>query len=328
MILGRTVLGIEFQNPVLLAAGTCGFGRELADVVDLEALGGFVTKSVTPEFRGGNAAPRVTEIPGGMLNSIGLANPGVEAACEEKIPWIRDNVQRARVLVSVAGHTTEEYVQVVRRMDGEEGFAAFELNLSCPNVGGLPFALDLGALDEVVRAVRPLTRRPLVVKLAPNAADLSRTAGVAQAAGADGLTLVNTMPGLALRPGSSEPRLGAGAGGMSGPALKAVGVGAVRSARAGTSLPILGVGGILNAQDALDYLRAGASLVQVGTATFAAPRAAEKIVQGLEKAVRRAGASTLNELVPDPSTPRSAGVQKPGPSTAPSTHSLPEVTRG
>ena len=229
--------------------------------------------------------------------------------------------------MSEAGHTTEDYVQVVRRMDGEEGFAAFELNLSCPNVGGLPFALDLGALDEVVRAVRPLTQRPLVVKLAPNASDLSETARVAESAGADGLTLVNTMPGLALRPGSADPRLGAGAGGLSGPALKAIGVGAVRAARAGTSLPILGVGGIVNAEDALDYLRAGASLVQVGTATFAAPRAAEMIVRGLERAVRRSGASTLDELVPDSSRSRPANVSAPGPS-AHASPSIPEATRG
>ena len=166
-------------------------------------------------------------------------------------------------------------------------------------MGGTPFALDLVALDEVVRAVRPVTGRPLVVKLAPNAPDLSRTAQVAQEAGADGVTLVNTLPGLALDHRTGAPRLGAGAGGMSGPALKAVGVAAVRKVRQGSTLPILGVGGILNAEDALEYLRAGASLVQIGTASFAAPRAAQAVIAGLEKAVRKAGCATLDELVPD-----------------------------
>jgi dihydroorotate dehydrogenase (NAD+) catalytic subunit len=305
MILRRTVLGIEFQNPVLLAAGTCGFGMELADVLDLEALGGIVTKSVTLEPREGNPSPRVAEIPDGMLNSIGLANPGVEGVIRDKLPWIRDSLHRARCLVSVAGHTTAEYVAVVERMEPEEGFQAFELNLSCPNVGGIPFALDLVALDEVVRAVRPVTRRPLVVKLAPNAPDLPRTAETAQKAGADAVTLVNTLPGLALDPGTGRPRLGAGGGGMSGPALKAVGVAAVRKVREGATLPILGVGGILNADDALEYFRAGASLVQVGTASFAAPRAAERLIAGLEAAVRREGCGTLDELVPDMGAGRS-----------------------
>lgn len=297
--LSRDVLGMRFQNPVMLAAGTCGFGAELADVVDLEALGGLVTKSVTLEYRGGNPAPRVAEIDGGMLNSVGLANPGVEGFLRDKLPWLRDNLREARVWVSVAGHTVGEYLEVVRRIDGEDGFQAIELNLSCPNVGGIPFALDLDALREVVEAVRPETTRPLVVKLAPNAPDLPATARAAVESGADALTLVNTMPGLALDPRSGLARLGAGAGGMSGPALRAVGVAAVRKVREAVSVPLVGVGGILSSDDALQYLQAGASLVQLGTATFAAPRAAEGVVRGLDTVVRSIGAL--------PSPPGAAG---------------------
>ena len=210
MKLDTAVFGVRFQNPVLLAAGTCGFGLELQDVVDLEALGGFVTKSVTLEPRSGNPAPRVTEFGGGMLNSIGLANPGLEGTRREKLPWIRDHVARAHVLVSVAGHTVEEYFRIVEGLDGEDGFLGFEINLSCPNDakrGGAPFALDPAAVDEVVSGVRARTDRPFVAKLAPNDPDLSHTVRVAEGAGADGLTLVNTIPGMLLHAsdGSAEP---------------------------------------------------------------------------------------------------------------------------
>lgn len=289
------LFGTTFQNPVLLAAGTCGFGREVADVVDLEALGGIVTKSVTLEPRRGNPPPRVSELPGGMLNSVGLANPGVEAVRREKLPWLRDHLRRARVMVSLAGRSVQEYETLVAALDDEEGFLGYELNLSCPNDarrGGPPFALDPRAVADVVGRCRAATGRPLVVKMAPNDPDPAGTARVAADAGADALTLVNTLPGLDLDPASGRPRLGAGPGGMSGPALRPVGVRAVVRTRPATDLPILGVGGILTAGDALQYLRAGASLVQIGTASFARPRAAEAVVRGLARALagRRAEA--------------------------------------
>ena len=221
--------GIAFQNPVLLAAGTCGFGAELADVVDLEALGGFVTKSVTLEPRRGNPAPRVAEIGTAMINSIGLANPGLDKVRAEKLPWIREHVRRAKVFVSLAGHTPDDYHTLVRELDGEQGFIGFELNLSCPNDRNLsrPFVLDPDALVEVVAGARARTRRPLLVKLAPNDPDLAATARRAEAAGADGLTLVNTLPGLALDPVRRRTLLGAGHGGVSGPALRGAGLLAV-----------------------------------------------------------------------------------------------------
>jgi len=280
------VLGTEFQNPVLLAAGTCGFGEELSDVVPLDELGGIVTKSVTLEPRAGNPPPRVAEFGGGMINSVGLANPGARMVRDRKLPWLASNLKRARVLVSVAGHSLEEYVQVVRILDGADGFHAFELNLSCPNDtrrGGLPFALDPEALPGVVSAVRAVTQRPLAVKLAPNTPDIAGMAVLAANAGADGITVVNTVPGLLLEPEDGRTRLGAGPGGVSGPALLAVGVLAVSRIRAAVDLPVLGVGGISSPSDAIQYLRAGARLVQVGTQSFADPRSAMRIVRGLKK---------------------------------------------
>jgi dihydroorotate dehydrogenase (NAD+) catalytic subunit len=284
--IAREVFGTTFQNPVLLAAGTCGFGLELAEVLDLEALGGFVTKSVTVEPRAGNPRPRVAELPQGMINSVGLANPGLEAVRREKLPWIRHNTRRAKVFISVAGHIAEDYERVVAALDPEDGFLGFELNLSCPNDrnrGGRPFVLDPTALVKVIELCRARTQRPLLAKLAPHDPDLERTVEAAERAGADGLTLVNTLPGLALREETGRPVLGAGEGGMSGPALRPAGVRAVQVARKVSPLPLVGVGGIGSAKDALEYLMSGACLVQVGTASFARPRSAQIIVEQLER---------------------------------------------
>ena len=294
------LLGTDFQNPVLLAAGTCGFGQEVSEVVELDRLGGLVTKSVTLEPRRGNPAPRVAEFRGGMVNSVGLANPGARAVRETRLPWLRDRVRRARVLVSVAGHTPEEFVQVIRILDDADGFHAFELNLSCPNDtrrGGLPFALEPAEAARVVEGARAATQRPLVAKLAPNAPDLAPVIQAVEGAGGDGFTLVNTLPGLVLDPETRRPALGAGAGGMSGPALRAVGVHAVWRARECTELPLLGVGGIAAGPDAAQYLLAGASLVQIGSASFWDPRTPGRVVNWLKRYVGRQGKGGLAELV-------------------------------
>jgi dihydroorotate dehydrogenase (NAD+) catalytic subunit len=299
MRLATRACGVDFQNPVVLAAGTCGFGMELADVLDLDALGGFVTKSVTLEARRGNPAPRVTEFGGGMLNSVGLANPGLERARTEKLPWIARNVRRARVFVSVAGHTVDEFFRLVEGLDGSDGFAGFEVNLSCPNDtrrDGLPFALDPEAVSQIVAGCRARTERPLLAKLAPNDPDVPGTAARAIEAGADALTLVNTLPGLLVRPENGAPELGAGVGGVSGPALRPCGLRAVRAVRSRTEAPIFGVGGVLGPGDAVAYARAGANLVQVGTATFAAPRAATDLVVGLARWGRRRGVGAWDDL--------------------------------
>lgn len=296
------LFGATFQSPVLLAAGTCGFGMELSDVLDLDTLGGFVTKSVTLEARRGNPPPRVAEFEGGMLNSIGLANPGLEGTRRDKLPWIKNNVRRAQVFVSLAGHRVEEYLTLVEGLDGEEGFLGFEVNLSCPNDtkrGGAPFALDPEAVAKVLGGCRERTRRPLLAKLAPNDPDLEHTARVATDAGADGLTLVNTLPGILLR-GDGRPELGAGPGGMSGPALRPAGLLAVRRARAATHLPLVGVGGVGSGADAVAYARAGAHLVEVGTASFAEPRASQRIVRALQRWGRRHGVRRWEDLVAPP----------------------------
>ena len=301
MRLETRVFDTDFQNPVLLAAGTCGFGQELEEVVDLDALGGFVTKSVTLEPRAGNPAPRVAEFSGGMLNSIGLANPGLERTRREKLPWIARSIRRARVFVSVAGHTVSEFHELVAGLDDADGFLGFEINLSCPNDArrdGAPFALDPDAVTEIVEGCRARTQRPLVAKLAPNDPRVATTVTRAVEAGADALTLTNTLPGLLLDAPSGDAVLGAGAGGMSGPALRPASVRAVKAARAVTDAPIFGVGGVLGPADAVGYARAGASLVQMGTATFASPRASNDLVSGLRRWGLRHGVAAWDDLMP------------------------------
>ena len=299
MNLTQTVFGVTFQNPVLLASGTCGYGEELDDLFDIDALGGLVIKAVTVEPRHGNATPRVAEFPAGMLNSIGLANAGVAAVRDEKLPWLARRLARARVLVNVAGSTPAEYAHIIETLDAGAGFVGYELNVSCPNVerGGAVFSTREDLLAEVVAAARAATGRPLVVKLAPNVPDIGRMAEVAVSAGADGLTLINTFPGLLFDTETRAPVLGNGHGGVSGPAVLPMGVHAVWQARRRVPVPILGVGGIRTARDAVQYLLAGACLVQVGTASFADPRAALRVLQGLKRWGNDHGVASLQELV-------------------------------
>ncbi len=299
MSIVQELFGATFQNPVLLASGTCGYGEEVDGNIDLEKLGGIVTKAVTPEFREGNPAPRVTEFAAGMMNSVGLANVGLDDFQSEKLPWLRNRLRQAQLLVNVAGRTIDDYLQVVTALDPEPGFVGFELNLSCPNVkeGGAVFSSRADLLTEVVTAVRAATRRPLIVKLAPNVPDIGGIAEAAVRAGADGLTLINTIPGLLFDTESRRPLLGAGAGGVSGPAILPVGVHAVWQARRRVDVPIIGVGGIRSASDAVQYLLAGASLVQIGTASFADPNAALRVLSGLVRYLRRHRIRHINELI-------------------------------
>lgn len=297
--LAQTVFGVRFRNPVMLAAGTCGHGRELAGVVDLDALGGLVTKSVTAEPRAGNAAPRVTEFAAGMMNSVGLANVGLHRFRAEQLPWLAEHVRDAQVLVNVAGKTVEDYPAIVSGLDAEAGFLGYELNVSCPNVkeGGAVFCLRDDLLREVVSQCRAATRRPLVVKLSPNVPDIGRIAEVAVAAGADGLTLINTYPGLLFDVETRRAALGAGTGGVSGPAILPMGVHAVWQAAQRVAVPLLGVGGVRTAADALQYILAGASLVQIGTASFADPGAAERVLAGLADYIRHHRIPHISELI-------------------------------
>jgi dihydroorotate dehydrogenase (NAD+) catalytic subunit len=299
MTLAQTVLGVEFQNPVLLASGTCGYGSELDGFFDIDRLGGFVIKAVTADVRAGNPAPRVAEFDAGMLNSVGLANPGPDAVLREKLPWLAQRVRRARVIINIAGRSSEEYGDIIRRLDDADGFHAYELNVSCPNVreGGAIIATREDLLAAAVRAARAATRRPMSVKLAPNVPDIGRMAEIAVAEGADALTLINTMPGLLFDTHTRRPVLGAGAGGISGPALLPIGVHAVWRARQRVQVPILGVGGIRAGADAVQYLLAGASLVQIGTASFADPRAAMRVLTELEKWMADNNVTSIAELV-------------------------------
>lgn len=299
MRLSQSLFGVEFQGPVLLASGTCGYGAEMAGYLELDELGGLVTKAVTVSPRAGNAAPRVSEFGAGMLNSVGLANAGVEEVLREKLPWLAGRLRRAHVLVNVAGSAVGEYVDIIRRLDDAPGFLGYELNVSCPNVkeGGAIFSCREDLLAEVVRAARAATRRPLIVKLAPNVPDIGRMAEIAVAEGADGLTLINTFPGLLFDIASRRPVLGAGPGGVSGPAVLPMGVHAVWQARLRVSVPILGAGGVRTSEDALQYIFAGASLVQIGTASFADPRAAARVTSGLLSHVESFNVRDIGELV-------------------------------
>lgn len=284
--LSRDVFGTRFQNPVLLASGTAGYGRELEGVMRLDRLGGIVTKAVSVEPRAGNRPPRVTEFRGGMLNSIGLANPGLDHVRDHELPWLARRLAMARILVNVVGFTIAEYAAVVSGLDASDGIVAFELNLSCPNTsaGGIEFGADAAAVTAIVARCRAATRKPIIAKLSPALPDIGAMAIAARDAGIDGITVVNTLPGFAYD-AAGRSRLGNGHGGISGPALLPAGILAVRRVIERTAgLPVIGVGGIRSGADARQYLAAGASLVAVGTGGLADPRLPERVVRELEDA--------------------------------------------
>jgi dihydroorotate dehydrogenase (NAD+) catalytic subunit len=298
MRLEQTLFGTTFQNPVLLASGTCGYGEELDQLFDIDRLGGLVTKAVTIEPRAGNPSPRVAEFSAGMLNSIGLANVGLNSFRDARLPWLKERLTHARVLVNVAGKSVGEFAEIVEALDSADGFLGYELNLSCPNTqDGSLFSTREDLLAGVVQRVRAKTRRPLLAKLAPNVPDIGRLAEVAVDAGADGLTLVNTAPALLYDLATRRAVLGAGAGGMSGAALLPIGVHAVAQARRRVSVPVIGAGGIRTAEDAMQYFFAGASLIAIGTANFADPRAGLRVISELSRLGERLGATRISELV-------------------------------
>ncbi len=291
--------GLAFQNPIILAAGTAGYGRELARVTALDRLGGMVTKAVSVEPRGGARPPRVAEFPGGMVNAIGLANPGLDAVRREHLPWLADHLRHARVLVNVVGNSIEDFATVVHGLTDRPGVAAFELNVSCPNVesGGTEFGLDPIVLAQLVRRVRAVSTRPLFVKLAPTLPDIAATARVAVSAGADGITVINTIPGLVIDVARRRPAVGFGTGGVSGAAVRPVGVLATWRVAQAVTVPVMGVGGVATVDDVLQYLLAGATLVGVGTAALQDPRLPERLVRGLARWCERSGVRGLGDVV-------------------------------
>ncbi len=292
--LGR---GLVLPNPILVASGTFGYGIEYGDVVDVDRLGGICCKGTTLKPRIGNPPPRVTETPGGMLNSIGLQNPGVDAVIEKYArTWA---TWRTPVIVNVAGESVHDYVEVVRRLDGVPGVAGIELNISCPNVGagGLQFAIDAGAAGEVTAAVRRATDLPLLVKLSPNVADIRPIARAIADAGADALTAINTLSGIALSPRRDRPLLGNVYGGLSGPAVKPVALRVVYEAVQAVRIPVVAIGGVTDLDDVLDFLAVGAVAVQVGTAIFADPTLPIRLAEELAATCARRGMTSYRDLI-------------------------------
>lgn len=295
--LATEVCGISFRNPVLAASGTFGYGIEFEKLVDLNALGGIVVKGLSKEPIQGNPPPRLWEAYGGMMNSVGLQNVGVRAFVADKLPKLRKF--SVPVIANVFGYAAEDYYEVVRVLNDAEGLAAYELNVSCPNTkhGGLAFGADEAALTSLLTEIRGLTKRPLIVKLSPNVAAIEPFARIAEQTGADAISLVNTFVGLAVDVRTRQPRIGAGYGGLSGPAIKPIALRMVHQAARTVKIPVIGLGGIASGEDAAEFLIAGASLVQVGTATFWDPSAPVKIADELGRLMRELGARSVRELV-------------------------------
>lgn len=301
----RTVVSdLEFKNPIVLASGTAGYGEELDGVMRLDAVGGIVTKAVSLEPREGNPAPRVAEFDGGMINAVGLANPGLDAVKRDHVPWLASHLAGTRKIANVVGFAVDEYPGVIAGLEetltGANATAldAFELNVSCPNTkaGGMEFGADPASLRLVVERARRETKRPIFVKLSPTLANIGDAARIAADAGADAISVVNTIPGLVIDVERRRPTLGFGTGGVSGRAILPVGVLATWRVRQAVSLPILGVGGVASATDALQYVLAGASLVGIGTAALRDPGAPARIVRELERWCAHHGVSTLQDL--------------------------------
>ena len=289
--------GVSFQNPVLLAAGTAAYGEEISEVVRLDRLGGIITKAVSLEPRAGAPAPRVAEFDGGMINAVGLANPGVVEVRERHLPWIARAMPNARTIVNVIGFQTDEFPRVIEQL-GHVPVHGFELNVSCPNTkaGGTEFGADPCALREVVSSSRAVTDRPLIVKLSPTLTDIGGAARTAVEAGADAVSVVNTIPGLSIDVERRRPALGYGTGGVSGPGLLPVGVLATWKVRKATDVPIIGIGGIGSVDAVLQYLVAGASLVAVGTGALKDPRLPERLVEGLDAWCRDHGVRSVGDV--------------------------------
>ena len=278
-----TLAGIELVNPVIAASGTFGYGIEFEEIVSLERLGAFVTKGISLEPMAGNTAPRIIQTPAGMLNAIGLQNVGVVEFIQKKLPPM-NRYPACKVIVNVFGYTVGDYVEVISRLNDAEGIAAYELNVSCPNVhaGGMTFGTDPGSLEYLVHRAKNAAKRPLIVKLSPNVTSIAHMAQIAANAGADAVSLVNTFLGMAIDASTRHPRLSNITGGLSGPAIKPIALRMVYETARAVKIPVIGLGGIITPEDAVEFLLAGAAAVQVGTASFADPRAAERIAKGLE----------------------------------------------
>lgn len=291
-----SVAGLALRSPVLTASGTFASGREFADFIDLERVGAVVTKGVSLDPWEGNPGPRIAETASGMLNSIGLQNPGVETFCATDLAWLSS--VDVPVIVNVSGHTSPEYAGVIERLEDEPGVAGYEINISCPNVdaGGMAFGTACAPAEEVTRACRSVTSRPLIVKLSPNVTDIAEIARAVEAAGADAISLINTLLGMAIDVRTFRPRLSRVVGGLSGPAIKPVALRMVWEASRAVTLPVIGMGGIIDAEDAVEFMLVGATAVAVGTANFIDPTSVIRITDGLAEFCHANGVERVGDL--------------------------------
>jgi dihydroorotate dehydrogenase (NAD+) catalytic subunit len=288
--------GLVLRNPIMTASGTFGYGDEFASHLDLARLGAVVVKSISLQPRPGNAPERLCETPAGMINSIGIMSVGVEAFIREKLPALRRH--DVPVVASVFGTSVDEFVEVTRALAGEEGIAAIELNVGCPNIADKTiFGTDLALTRAVMEGTRPLTRLPLILKLTPAVSDVRPFARLGEATGADAIALINSIPAMAIDVRSRRCRVSTGIGGLSGPAIRPVAVRMVWEAATAVRIPVIGIGGIATAEDALEFLIAGASAVQVGTINFVRPRATVEILEGLERFCAESGIAKLSEVI-------------------------------
>ena len=288
--------GVTLKNPVMTASGTFGSGAEFSEFVDLNKLGAVVTKGVANVPWTGNPTPRVAEVYGGMLNAVGLQNPGIELFCKRDIPFLKQ--YDTKIIVNVCGHTTEEYLEVVERL-AEEDIDMMEINISCPNVkeGGIAFGQDPKAVEAITKAVKEKAKQPIIMKLSPNVTDITEMARAAEAGGADALSLINTITGMKIDIHRRSFVLANKTGGMSGPAIHPVAVRMVYQTAQAVKVPIIGMGGIMNAGDAIEMILAGATAVSIGTANFTDPKVSEKVVAGIEEYMRKYGVEDIKELV-------------------------------
>jgi len=297
MDLSVQIGSLTLKNPLIAASGCFGYGVEYADIVDLASLGGVAVKGLFLAEREGHPAPRIVETPAGMLNAIGLQGIGVRRFVEEQLPELR--ARRATVIVNICGTTLEEYVEVARILSDAEGIAAIELNISCPNIkeGGMTFGCSLTGTSDVVSAVRKVTRLPIIPKLTPNVTDVASFARASEEAGADAVSLVNTFLAMVIDVESRRPRISNVVGGISGPAIRPIAVRMVYECRQAVKIPIVGMGGIADARDALEFMIAGASAVQVGTANFVDPYIWPKLLEGITDYVERHQIARLSDLI-------------------------------
>jgi dihydroorotate dehydrogenase (NAD+) catalytic subunit len=289
--------GIRLKNPVLTASGTFGYGEEYAEFVDLNKLGGIIVKGISIKPIKGNRPPRIWETPSGMLNAIGLENPGVDVFLADKLPYLREF--DTAVIVNIFGYSLADYVSVAERLDGVHGIDGLEVNISCPNVkaGGMMFGTNVRATYELLSAVRNAVKLPVIAKLSPNVTDITEFAKAARDAGCDGLSLINTLLGMAIDVRCRRPRIANCTGGLSGPAIRPVAVRMVWQTARAVSLPIIGMGGIASGDDALEFILAGASAIAVGTANFVNPRATIDVLSGIEKFLIEQGQEKLSSLI-------------------------------